>query len=792
MVRQIRIVSCRAAIACFSLFAFFAVGSAPKLPDRYNLVFESSTPPLLHMTPDKSWIAVAQRQKFRSVTQVTQMSFYEAVGIKLNNQAPVQQGLEQFEALQLIHLDGVQRRNLNLPEGTVTDLMWSPDSRYLALVILNGRQTELWKYDLYKDELVRWVGLLVSVQFNSSSLVWTPDSQSVIVRASEMTPRLATSSGSASPIHKFAHSGVKSRVYRDLLDSTERKEHFRSLTQQRAVQVFLSGEMHNLGSSSMLEHISVSPSGQFVLLTSLHDSLAGNVKFNRLGRQYQIINLETKQPIVTLPPLVANVRVAKLRDAAAKGPRMVNWVPHKPATLYWANVNVQPNGQPTEGDRIFQWEAPFNSEPELLGSTGWRAFQLNWTDSEQLIINDWNYDNKQVRLSRLLQDRSVHHILQYNYRDKLNVPGELIIKNTPTGLQRAASDLQGGVYVRGHAKAGADSQFFIDLYPVEGEIKRVFHSDARFLERPLTVVNQPNTSSSGVLFIRENSQLPPRLMYQVDGGSPKELKFRLRDTSKTIVNAPEQIQFERHDGRIFFGELYLPAQKKRTDIPLVIWLYPRYSNEKVTQRSKAPSKKYNLIHPSSPLVLLLEGVAVLDLTDVPIVEANGVAANFAEQLKSNMDAVFEGLKEREEINLSKVVLMGHSFGAASVATLLANTSYFSGGIARSGAYNRSLTPLGFQEVTKTLWQAKESYLAMSPFFQANEIDEPLLLIHGAQDQNPGTSLLQSEMMFEALQANHGNVELLVLPHEGHSYIYRENIESMLEVQRDWLLRTLSI
>jgi len=136
----------------------------------------------------------------------------------------------------------------------------------------------------------------------------------------------------------------------------------------------------------------------------------------------------------------------------------------------------------------------------------------------------------------------------------------------------------------------------------------------------------------------------------------------------------------------------------------------------------------------------------------------------------------------------RVGVGGHSYGAFMTANLLAHSDLFRAGVARSGAYNRTLTPFGFQSERRTLWEAADTYLRMSPFMNADKIKEPMLLIHGEADNNAGTFPIQSDRMYQALRGNGGTVRLVMLPHESHSYAGRESVEHTIAEMIEWFDR----
>ena len=251
----------------------------------------------------------------------------------------------------------------------------------------------------------------------------------------------------------------------------------------------------------------------------------------------------------------------------------------------------------------------------------------------------------------------------------------------------------------------------------------------------------------------------------------------------------ELIKYERNDGVPLSGTLYYPlGYKPGKRYPTIVWAYPReYTSKEIAGQVRSTTNKYTRIGGSSILFFLLRGYAVLHNAEIPIV-GDPLTANdtFIEQMTAGAEAAVNKLIEIGIAQRGKIAVAGHSYGAFMVANLLAHTDLFDAGIARSGAYNRTLTPFGFQGERRTFWQAQNIYNTMSPFSYADKIKTPILMIHGKDDPNAGTYPMQSERMFAAIKGHGGVARLVVLPHEGHGYEARESILHVLSEQFEWL------
>ncbi|HYK56097.1 MAG TPA: prolyl oligopeptidase family serine peptidase, partial [Flavisolibacter sp.] len=240
------------------------------------------------------------------------------------------------------------------------------------------------------------------------------------------------------------------------------------------------------------------------------------------------------------------------------------------------------------------------------------------------------------------------------------------------------------------------------------------------------------------------------------------------------------------------GDLYLPKgydAKKDGPLPVIMWAYPReYKSADDAAQVRGSKYTFTRINYGSPIFWVTQGYAVLDNAEMPIVGEGGKEPNdnFIPQLHLNAHAAIQKLAAMGVGDSNRVAVGGHSYGAFMTANLLAHTKLFKAGIARSGAYNRTLTPFGFQAEERTYWEAPDVYQKMSPFTYANQIKTPILLVHGEMDNNPGTFPIQSERLYNAIKGHGGTVRYLVLPYESHGYSAKENILHLLWEQNQWL------
>jgi dipeptidyl aminopeptidase/acylaminoacyl peptidase len=250
----------------------------------------------------------------------------------------------------------------------------------------------------------------------------------------------------------------------------------------------------------------------------------------------------------------------------------------------------------------------------------------------------------------------------------------------------------------------------------------------------------------------------------------------------------ELVKYTRADGVALSGTLYLPSgYKARTRLPLIIWAYPlEYSDPGTAGQIRGSPNEFTFFRGVTPLFFITQGYAVLMDATMPVVgDPETMNNTFVEQIVSSAKAAIDKLDSMGVADPQRALVSGHSYGAFMTANLLAHSDLFAAGIARSGAYNRTLTPFGFQSERRSFWEAPDLYMKVSPFTYANKINEPILLIHGEADNNAGTHTIQSERLFQAIKGHGGTARLVLLPHESHGYAARESVLHVLAEMFEW-------
>lgn len=807
----------------FSMQTLATTSSA--LPQTYQQMLELDSAHLVLPSPDQKWQLVSGGNPVGYHIPASENAIFNAAGKKLYKSLPLSTDNYVFNNIHLIHNDQntSEPRHIPLPEGLLVDMVWSPDSEKIALAIANNNQIRLWRYLVKQQKLLRWSDISLGASLEENIIYWLPDSERVLV--TQAVKKGVESPGQSDAFHTNALSSTgvvikdagitpKSRIYRNAIDNPQSASNTLKFGQRQLALVEKGGQYHTVVPPALIEHFEVSPSGRYALFREISRNFHHSMKFSRLARCNHVVDLLSMERVYSLTCQSAAVLASKIKDSAPTGARLTAWLPNKAHTLVWVEAldNGDSRNAVTHREQIAQLPAPFNTNPEVLHQTNWRIYQLYSTENGRIFFTDWEATNKQIRLwSWLPQSKSSQPpskpslLIQYNYTDKYQDPGDIMRFRTPLGTVVATSNESNHLFLTGAGLTSMGRQAFVDSWDTENVKSRLFLSDKTRQQTPVKVLAK-KVDSPVILFKELTKGVIPSL-YSI-AVPPKESNNAIQPGFRNAANSTQfyswpafdsqpaiehrHLSFKREDGVKMLSDLYLPERKTDKKLPVLIWLYPREYKSGAEQQRRSANNGHVPIYPLSPLVALLEGVAVVDASGIPIATLPNSKPNdsFIEQQTMNAKAIIKTLQETGEIDTNRAIIMGHSYGAFSVVSMLANTDLFKAGIARSGAYNRTLTPLGFQGEKRTLWQEPELYQRLSPLFQADKIKEPLLIVHGKQDNNPGTDPMQSELLFEAIQANGGKARLVLLPNEGHQYQTLEGIKVLLEEQRNWIQQWL--
>ncbi|HKG48294.1 MAG TPA: prolyl oligopeptidase family serine peptidase, partial [Pyrinomonadaceae bacterium] len=476
-------------------------------------------------------------------------------------------------------------------------------------------------------------------------------------------------------------------------------------------------------------------------------------------------------------------------DGVITGPRFVRWRPDEPATLVWVQAldNGDPKTKVSHRDRVVMLKAPFTTQPTELFKIEHRLNSMIWGEKGVALITDFERDKRWLRTFLLdvnKPDITPRLVWSRNQRDRYNDPGTPVTRVVRG--QRAMLQSGDSIYLIGDGASPEGDRPFLDRFNLQTlKSDRIFRSEGNSYEAVITLL-----SDDGSQFItrRESPTEAPNYFVRSNNAQARALT-NFNDPTPQLRGIKKQlVTYKRADGVQCSFTLYLPpGYKEGTRLPTVVWAYPLEFTDASTagQVTGSTQKATSIVGPSH-LFFLLEGYAVLDNTTMPVVGSPETVNNtYVEQIVMSAKAAIDKATQMGVTDPDRVGVGGHSYGAFMTANLLAHSDLFRAGIARSGAYNRTLTPFGFQSERRTIWEAPELYLKVSPFMFASKINEPMLMIHGEADDNTGTFPIQSERMYQAMKGHGATVRLVMLPHEAHGYAGRESIEHVLFEMINW-------
>lgn len=775
-------------------------------PPELREIVDAPQAPQVTLSPRRDIMALVETPALPGIDVVAQPELRLA-GTRINPRTYARSRLSFGTDLSLQPIDGGQAQPVQgLPEPlALSSLSWSPDQRHIAFTHIDNRAgaVELWLVEVDSLSARR----LLAQPLNAVAgrgFDWMPDGERLLAwlrPQGQGEPPVDEGIPTGPNIQETGPGGeiTQLRTYQDLLANEHDAQVFEHYLRSQPALVALDGGVTALGAPGLYIGLSPSPDGQFLLSQRIQRPFSYQVPYSRFPRLIEVRDSGDGSLVheVASLPLIEGLPVG--RDAVAEGVRWTDWRADAPATLVWAEA--QDGGDPaTEAqvrDSVFAHAAPFSAEPVKLIDLAYRYRGATWGRGDLALVDGFWWSTRQIRQWRIFPDhpeRAPELLFERSSEDRYGDPGTPLTYEDEAGNSRLMTGPgDDSLYLAGRGASPEGDRPFVDRFDLgTKQAERLFHSQPPYFERPVTLLDDEGTR----LLLTRESPVEPTNLYvldlDADAREPVALTDfphptpQLRDVSK------EQIRYQRADGVDLTANLYLPAgydPGRDGPLPMLMWAYPREfrSADAASQVIGSPHA-FNRISYWGPLGFLARGYAVLDGPTMPIVGEGRAEPNdsYVEQLVASAQAAVDEVVRRGVADRERIAIGGHSYGAFMTANLLAHSDLFRAGIARSGAYNRTLTPFGFQAEERNFWDAKDIYLAMSPFMHAGKINEPMLIIHGEDDNNSGTFPMQSERMFAAMKGLGGQAKLVMLPAESHGYRARESILHMLYETDAWL------
>ena len=582
------------------------------------------------------------------------------------------------------------------------------------------------------------------------------------------------------------------RTWQNLLQDQHDEALFAALLTSEVQHFGMGGKGTAVLEADLIASVTPSPDGKHLLVTTLEQPFSRTVPASRFARRIEVVDLGgTVEHTVARLPVADAIPIAF--GSVRTGPRGVTWRSDAPATLAWVEaLDGGDAGQPADKrDVVRVLEAPFTGTPRDIWRTELRYGGIDWGDGETAIASEWWYDDRRSRVWHIQPDGDgpPRELFDLNYQDAYADPGDPVSRMGPYGWYVLHRTSAGEILLQGRGASPEGVYPFLDAMDLDTLVtRRLWQSADPYYETLSRVLDD---DGKRLITRRQSQREPPN--YGIRTGKKWSPLTRFQDWAPQLAGLQKQIvTTTRGDGVELSATLYTPpGYKARRDgpLPTVFWAYPREHKSKKTA-SQITSSENTFSRPgrASVLFLLTQGYAVLSGPTMPIVGEGDAEPNdtYVEQLVASARAHVDNVVDMGVADRERLAIGGHSYGAFTTANLLAHSDLFRAGIARSGAYNRTLTPFGFQGEQRTYWEAMPVYQRMSPFMAAPSIDEPLLMLHGADDSNSGTYPIQSERLYSAIKGHGGTVRWVELPYEDHGYRSREGVGHALWEMVTWL------
>jgi len=755
--------------------------------------------PAVRMDNIKENMVLMYRDNYKSLTELSEKELRLA-GLRINPKTNIGSRTNYYKSLKVKRINQKDKIDevKGLPSNArLANFSWSKDQKKMAMTNTTVSGVELWVLDIENASMKK----LTDARLNANTrgaINWFKDSKAILVKMlpegksklldrDEMVPTGPTVSISDG-------KKAQNRTYQDLLKSKTDEHNFEQLVNSVLYKINLVGTKSKWLGEDMYSNISFSPDGEYVMVNTIEKPFSYLVPYYRFPSESSIYSKAGKK-VQTLVKVPLIEDLPKGFMAVRKGKRNFSWRADKSASITY--VVALDDGDPAKEvghrDEVFQLDAPFVGDGKSLVKTQNRHMYTQWADDNMAIVHDrwWkNRNTKSYIFNPSNSKAEVKVVSDRNYQDRYSDPGYIVTKRNKYGRNVIAQDGD-NIFLMGDGFTEEGQFPFLDKMNVSSFKKeRLYESTYKDKFEDLY---DYDIKKNKMLVRIESKNEYPNFYFRTLGDNKLNQVTAFANPFESINSVHKQvIDYKRSDGLDLSGTLYLPLgydKDKKEKMPMILWAYPREFKDKSSagQNTKNPNR-FTFPYWGSPIYWVTKGYVVLDGASFPIVGEDDDEPNdtFRKQLVDNAKAAIDAVDALGYIDRSKVAVGGHSYGAFMVANLLSHSDLFAAGIARSGAYNRTLTPFGFQAEERSYWEAPEVYYSMSPFMHADKMKTPLLLIHGEADNNSGTYPLQSERYFNALKGLGATVRLVMLPKESHGYRAKESIYHLLWEQDEWL------
>lgn len=764
--------------------------------------FERS--PSVSMDSKKEYMLLSYRNTYKTLDDLNQEEM-RLGGLRINPITNISSTVTYINNLKLRKVtDKTETQVSGLPQNArITNISWSQNEKKIGFTHTTNTGVELWVIDVVTASAKKITEANLNANLGSP-YSWMKDNETLLVKMLPKNRQALIDSKKDLPkgptVSSSDGSKSQNRTYQDLLKNKTDEANFDALVTSELYKVSLTGKTELFKSADIYAGESFSPDGNYLMITTILKPYSYIVPLSRFPQKSVVYDLTGKEIKVVNEVPLSEV-VPKGFSSVRKGKRSMNWRTDKPSTLSYV-VALDEGDQAKKvdfRDEVFNWDAPFSAEPKSVLKTQQRFAGIIWgNETTAIAYDDW-YDtrNQKTYLFNPSNPAQAPKIIwDRNSQDIYSDPGNFETKRNQYNRYVLAIE-KNNTYLMGDGFTKEGQFPFIDEFNLATlKSKRLYTSTFKDKKEDLQSI-EDFKKGDVLVQIQSKTDFPNYYFRNIKSGKLTQIT-NFKNPFESIKNVyKEVIKYKRKDGVELSGTLYLPAgydrTKKAEKLPLLIWAYPEEFKDKNSagQNNKNPNE-FTFPNYGSFVYWVTKGYAVLDDASFPIIGEGKTEPNdtFMPQLIANAEAAIDAVDNLGYINRKKVAIGGHSYGAFMTANLLTHSNLFACGIARSGAYNRTLTPFGFQSEQRNYWDVPEIYNGMSPFMNAEKMKTPLLLVHGDADNNPGTFTLQSERYFQALKNLGAPVRLVLLPKESHGYAAKDNILHLLWEQDQFLEKYL--
>ncbi|XP_059659387.1 probable glutamyl endopeptidase, chloroplastic isoform X2 [Cornus florida] len=795
-------------------------------PPEIRDIVDAPPLPALSFSPHRDKILFLKRRSLPPLTELARPE-EKLAGIRIDGKCNTRSRMSFYTGIgihQLMH-DGTLGPEVEIhglpDDAKINFVTWSNDGRHLSFSIRTDEEggsskLRVWVADVETGKarpLFQSPDIYLNAIFDN--FVWVDNSTLLVCAiplSREDLPQKPLVPCGPKIQSNEQKNIVQVRTYQDLLKDEYDEDLFEYYATTQLVLASLDGTVKELGPPAIYTSVDPSPDQKYLLITSIHRPYSFIVPCGRFPKKLDVWTADGKfvREICDLP-LAEDIPIAF--NSVRKGMRSINWRADKPSTLYW--VETQDDGdakvEVSPRDIIYTQPAELleGEQPTVLHKLDLRYGGISWCDDSLALVYESWYKTRRVRtwvMSPGSDDTSPRLLFDRSSEDVYSDPGSPMLRRTTAGtyvIAKVKKENDEGTYIllNGSGATPDGNIPFLDLFDINTEVKeRIWESDReKYYETVVALMSDENEGELNInqlKILTSKESKTENTQYYIQSWPNKK--------ACQITNFPhpypqlaslqkEMIRYERKDGVQLTASLYLPPgydSSRDGPLPCLVWSYPgEFKSKDTAGQVRGSPNEFAGIGPTSPLLWLARRFAILSGPTIPIIGEGDEEANdrYVEQLVASAEAAVEEITKRGVAHPDKIAVGGHSYGAFMTANLLAHAPHlFSCGVARSGAYNRTLTPFGFQNEDRTLWDATTTYVEMSPFMSANKIKKPILLIHGEEDNNPGTLTMQSDRFFNALKGHGALSRLVILPFESHGYAARESIMHVLWETDRWL------